>query len=57
MDPIDIIIEGGVVQEVLNIPKGMSVRVIDYDTEGGDGEDLSVSPYDEKNKCYITEWP
>lgn len=57
VDPIDIIMEGGVIQEVLNIPKGMSVRVIDYDTDGADPLDLSVSPYDEKNKCYISEWP
>lgn len=56
MDPIDIIIEGGVVQGVLNIPKGMSVRIIDYDTETADEDSLSVSPYGGA-ACFITEWP
>lgn len=54
---IDIIVEGGVVQEVLGyIPRDITVRVIDYDIEGGDPEDTVESPHDKKNRCFLSEY-
>lgn len=36
MKPIIIILDGGVVQDILNVPCGMIVEVHDYDCEGTD---------------------
>jgi len=33
---IEVIISGGLVQDVRGIPEGIEVKVIDYDTEGID---------------------
>ncbi len=33
-EPITIIVEGGVVQEILNVPPCVTVEVRDYDTDG-----------------------
>ncbi len=52
---IDVIVEGGVIQDVLNVPKGITVRVIDYDIDGADPEHLSPSPYDD-NEAIISEY-
>jgi hypothetical protein len=52
---IDVIVEGGIIQEVRNIPKGVTVRVIDYDIEGTT-DDLKESPYDPEQQCLINEW-
>lgn len=36
MKPIRVYVRGGVVQDIENIPKGITIEVIDYDTDGAD---------------------
>ena len=52
---IFILIEGGVVHEVVNLPPDINVTVIDYDTEGVEPERLEVSPVDGE-LCVINKW-
>jgi hypothetical protein len=33
-EPIRIILEGGLIQEIRNIPDGVTIEVFDYDVEG-----------------------
>lgn len=58
---IDVIVEGGVVQEVLGIPKDTIVRVIDYDTDGAADNETSLItwPYGESTKperAVVSTW-
>ena len=39
--PITIMVEGGLIQHIGRIPKGFSVRVLDFDTDGVPDEDLT----------------
>lgn len=41
MKTIQITVEGGVIQDISNIPKNVRVQVIDYDTQGAEKEILS----------------
>jgi hypothetical protein len=52
---IFILIEGGVVHEVVNLPPNINVTVIDYDTEGVEKERLAISPVDGE-LCVINKW-
>jgi hypothetical protein len=52
---IFILIEGGVVHEVVNLPSNINVVVIDYDTEGIEKERLEISPVDGE-LCVINRW-
>lgn len=52
---IFILIEGGVVHEVVNLPPNINVVVIDYDTEGVEKERLEISPVDGE-LCVINRW-
>ena len=52
---IFILIEGGVVHEVVNLPADINVVVIDYDTEGVEKERLEISPVDGE-VCVINRW-
>jgi hypothetical protein len=52
---IFIVIEGGVVHEVVNLPPNIHVAVIDYDTEGVEKERLEISPVDGE-LCVINKW-
>ena len=52
---IFIVIEGGVVHEVVNLPPSINVTVIDYDTEGVEKERLEISPVDGE-VCVINRW-
>ena len=52
---IFIIMEGGVVHEVVNLPPNINVTVIDYDTEGVEKERLEISPVDGE-LCVINKW-
>jgi hypothetical protein len=45
---IRILVEGGVVHEVLNVPPDMQVTILDYDTQGVEKQDLEISPLDGK---------
>jgi hypothetical protein len=52
---IFIVIEGGVVHEVVNLPLNIHVAVIDYDTEGVEKDRLEISPVDGE-LCVINKW-
>ncbi len=52
---IDVIVEGGVIQDIIGIPKGVTVRTIDYDIEGSDPDRLSPSPCGD-GECILGEW-
>jgi hypothetical protein len=52
---IFILIEGGVVHEVVNLPENINVTVIDYDIEGVEKERLEISPVDGE-LCVINKW-
>jgi hypothetical protein len=50
---ITVVLEGGIVQEVKNIPPGINIQVIDYDVEGAD--EVQVSPLDGE-ACVISQY-
>jgi hypothetical protein len=50
-----VIIEGGMVHEIVNLPPNLHVTVLDYDTEGVDREQLRISPIDGE-LCVINRW-
>ena len=52
---IFIVIEGGVVHEVVNLPPNIHVTIIDYDTEGVEKDRLEISPVDGEI-CVINRW-
>jgi hypothetical protein len=52
---IFIVIEGGVVHEVVNLPSNINVTVIDYDADGVENERLAISPLDGE-LCVINKW-
>jgi hypothetical protein len=52
---IFILIEGGVVHEVVGLPPNINVTVVDYDTEGVEKERLEISPVDGE-LCVINKW-
>ena len=52
---IFLVMEGGVVHEIVNLPPNINVTVIDYDTEGVEKERLEISPVDGE-LCVITKW-
>jgi len=52
---IFLVMEGGVVHEIVDLPECSKVTVIDYDTEGVEKERLEISPVDGE-LCVITKW-
>jgi hypothetical protein len=52
---IFLIMEGGVVHEIVDLPDNIKVTVIDYDIEGVKTERLEISPVDGE-LCVITKW-
>ena len=52
---IFVVMEGGVVHEIVNLPPNINVTVIDYDTEGVEKERLEISPVDGE-LCVINKW-
>jgi hypothetical protein len=52
---IFIVMGGGVVREIVDLPLNIKVTVIDYDTEGVEKERLEISPVDGE-LCVITKW-
>ena len=52
---IFVVMEGGVVHEIVNLPENINVTVIDYDTEGVEKERLEISPVDGE-LCTINKW-
>jgi len=51
---ITVTVEGGVVQAIDGIPPGMTVRVLDFDTDGAEEESLTALPNGEK--ACVSEW-
>lgn len=43
---IHVVVAGGLVQEIRDIPQGIEVKVVDYDIEAVDDFDLQISPLD-----------
>jgi hypothetical protein len=56
--PIVVQIEGGLVQAVMNVPKGVTVQIVDFDTDGVDKDRLSKWINDEgkEEDCIISEY-
>jgi hypothetical protein len=52
---IFVVMEGGGVHEILNLPPNINVTVIDYDTEDVEKERLEISPVDGE-LCVINKW-
>jgi hypothetical protein len=52
---IFVVMEGGVVHEIVDLPPNINVTVIDYDTEGVEKDRLEISPVDGE-LCVITKW-
>jgi len=52
---IFVIIEGGVIHEIVDLPENIHVTVIDYDTEGVERDRLEISPVDGE-LCLINKW-
>ena len=52
---IFVVMEGGVVHEIVNLPANINVTVSDYDTEGVEKERLEISPVDGE-VCVINRW-
>lgn len=55
--PIEIfvVMDGGVIHEIVDLPDNINVTVLDYDTEGVEKERLEISPVDGE-VCVITKW-
>lgn len=49
--PLYIIMDGGIIQEVLNVPDGVDLQVIDYDVDGVDLDRITKSPLDPEQDC------
>jgi hypothetical protein len=52
---IFVILDRGLVQEVIDVPPNTIVTVLDYDTEGIAPEDLKISPVNGE-LCLIDQW-
>jgi hypothetical protein len=52
--PITITVEGGVIQAIQHIPKGMTVKVLDFDVDGVPDEDLTKLRNGQK--AVVAEW-
>jgi hypothetical protein len=53
---IDIVLQNGYIYDIVDIPKGTTIRVFDYDTDGIDADQLRNSPYDEGKQAVLTYW-
>jgi hypothetical protein len=52
---IFVIMDGGLIHEIVNLPPNIIVTVLDYDTEGVEKERLEISPVDGE-LCTINKW-
>jgi hypothetical protein len=52
---IFVIMDGGLVHEIVNLPPNIIVTVLDYDIEGVEKERLEISPVDGE-LCTINKW-
>jgi hypothetical protein len=51
---ITVTVEGGLIQEIENIPPGISVLVMDFDTDGTDEDEVTKTT--EGDLCVVSEW-
>ncbi len=56
MKTITVIVEGGMIQDVIGIPKGVRVEVHDYDTEGGDPDIESIETDRQGGRHFVSLW-
>lgn len=54
-DAIVITVEGGVIQDVEGIPPGVTVRVLDFDTEGCDEDTMNIVN-DKGERAIVSEY-
>jgi hypothetical protein len=52
---IFLVMEGGVIHEIVDLPGNINVTVIDYDIEGVEKGRLEISPIDGE-LCVINKW-
>ncbi len=52
---IHVVVQGGVVQEVADVPPGIGVQVVDYDVDRAEREHLTRSPLDDE-PCVLTKF-
>ena len=53
MKKIIIHVEGGIIQQISDIPKGVEVEVRDYDTDGTDADRLTDTP---DGQAIVSTW-
>lgn len=51
--PVTVIVSGGVVQDILHIPEGMTIRVQDYDVDGLTVNEAAQLQHDEDGTPYL----
>jgi len=55
--PITVIVHGGLVQDIRNIPEEVAIRIQDYDIDGLTAEELEKLERDEEgNSCVVSVW-
>ncbi len=54
--PITVVVEGGVIQDILDIPAGAQVVVRDYDVEGIDADEAELETDDDGNEHVRSVW-
>jgi len=52
---IHVVVQGGVVQEVTDVPPGIGVQVVDYDVDRAEPEHVTRSPLDDE-PCVLTKF-
>jgi hypothetical protein len=57
IEPITIFVRGGVIQDIWQIPEGITVRVQDYDIDGLTAEEEAQLQQDHDGfPCFIAVW-
>jgi hypothetical protein len=56
-DRIIVVVRGGLVEDVTNVPKGVTVEVHDYDTEGAQPGELVTDDKGDEHFLIIIEGP
>jgi len=51
-----VVMEGGVIQDIVGVPRGMRVVVRDYDVEGVDPDDADLYMNSEGSLCTQVVW-
>ena len=54
--PVTVVVSGGVVQDILHIPEGMTIRVQDYDVEGLTVEEAQLQHDKDGTPCFVSLW-